>query len=70
VWTDFYKSTNEDSCHSTKRGKHLKPPHLEFEHLGREEREREVPNLKSVEKVGKGKCITKPDKEEDKVLTK
>jgi hypothetical protein len=35
----------------------------------REERESEVPNLKSVEKVGKGKCIAKPDEEEDRMLT-
>jgi hypothetical protein len=69
VWTDFYKPTNGDSCHSTRTGKHFKPPHLEVEHLGREDLEREVPNVKSAEKVGKGKNISKSNEEEDKVLT-
>jgi hypothetical protein len=69
VWTDFYKSANENSSHSTRTGKHFKPPQLEVEHLEREDLEREVPNLKSVEKVRKGKVIAKPDEEEDRVLT-
>jgi hypothetical protein len=65
VWTDFYKSAKGDSCHSTRIGKHFKPPHLEVEHPRREDLEREAPNLKSVEKVGKGKGIAKPDEEEE-----
>ena len=69
MWTDFYKSANGDSCHSTRTGKHFKPPHLEVKHPGREDLEREVTNLKSVSKIGKGKGIAKPDKEEDRVLT-
>jgi hypothetical protein len=36
VWTDFYKSANEDSYHSTRIGKHFKPPHSEAEHPGEE----------------------------------
>jgi hypothetical protein len=60
---------NGDSYHSTRTGKHFKPPHLEVEHPGREDLEKEVPNLKSVEKMGKGKGIDKPDEEEDRVLT-
>ena len=42
---------------------------MEVEHPGREDLEREVPNVKSVEKVGKGKNISKSNEEEDKVLT-
>uniref|UniRef100_A0A2N9HL80 Retrotransposon gag domain-containing protein n=1 Tax=Fagus sylvatica TaxID=28930 RepID=A0A2N9HL80_FAGSY len=44
VWMNFYKPTNGDSCHSTRIGKHFKPPHLEVEHPDREGLEREVPN--------------------------
>ena len=69
VWMDFYKPTNGDSCHSTRTGKHFKPPYLKGEHPGREDLEREVPSLKSVKKMGKIKNISKPDKEEDRVLT-
>jgi hypothetical protein len=69
VWTDFYKSANGNSYHSTRTGKHFKPPHLEVKHPEREDLEREVTNLKSVDKIGKGKGIAKPDKEEDRVLT-
>jgi hypothetical protein len=61
VWMNFYKPTNGDSCHSTRIGKHFKPPHLEVEHPDREGLEREVPNVKSVEKIGKGKNIIKFD---------
>ena len=69
VWTDFYKSANENSSHSTRTRKHFKLPHLEVEHPRREDLEREVPNVKSVEKVGKGKGISKPEEEEGRVLT-
>ncbi len=69
VWTDFYKSANGNSCHSIRIGKHFKPPHLEVEHPRRENLEREVPNLKGVEKMRKGKDIAKPNEEEDRVLT-
>uniref|UniRef100_A0A2N9FS11 Uncharacterized protein n=1 Tax=Fagus sylvatica TaxID=28930 RepID=A0A2N9FS11_FAGSY len=68
VWTDFYKLANENSSHSTRTRKHFKPPHLEVEHPRREDLEREVPNVKSVEKVGKGKGISKPEEEEDAIL--
>ena len=69
AWVDFYESGNGDLCHSTRIGKHFKPPHLEVDHPGREDLEREVPNVKDVEKIGKGKNIAKTNEVEDRVLT-
>ena len=62
VWTDLYKSANRDSCHSTRTGKYFKPPHLEVEHPGREDLEREVPNLKWLRKLGRVKVLPSPTK--------
>jgi hypothetical protein len=69
VWTNFYKPTNEDSCHSTRTRKHFKPLHLGVKHPSREDLEREVTNVKDAEKIGKGKNIAKSNEEEDRVLT-
>ena len=69
VWVNFYESGNGDSFHSTRIGKHFKPPHLEVDHPVREDLERKVSNVKDAEKIGKGKNIAKTNEEEDRVLT-
>ena len=72
VRVDFYKLEEEPKgeslCHLTRIGKYYKPQHLEIDHPGKEDLEREVPNMKETEKREKGTNVTKFSEEEDKVL--